>query len=95
MSTSASFRDVRMLRAARSVVGTYGIQPVPDVPGAFDVTGGTRPYRVQIDPDWRQSATCTCPDATQRSQGWCKHVIAVLIEQPSLRYQLLPLFLES
>jgi uncharacterized Zn finger protein len=47
--------------------------------------------------DWAVSPTCTCPDARRRAkehnEGYCKHIIAVLLSNQDLRCQLMELFL--
>lgn len=93
MSRTHSPHDARLLRAVRHA-DAYTTAAVPDTPGAFVITGGTQPYRVQLDPRWVDAPTCTCPDAAHRGSAWCKHMLAVLIAQPAYRYQLLSLFLE-
>ena len=94
MSQTTPYRDMRMLRAAREVSGAYTITPVAQTPGAYTVTGGSQPYTVQGDPNWKAEPTCTCPDATRRNNTWCKHVMAVFLKEPTLRCQLIDLFLE-
>ena len=96
-SISPAARDVRVLRAARDVLTKYRISPRP-VAGTepslrvFNVEGGSAPYIVSVDADWQQSPTCTCPDH-RRSEGFCKHVIGVLLKNDELRCQLLELYL--
>lgn len=93
-------RDLRMIRAAGSVSGKYQIrrrQTAASVKAVFDVSGGTRPYEVTVDPTWYCRPTCTCPDASNRAQeqngGFCKHIIAVLFQNHEFRHQLIELFL--
>ncbi len=93
-------RDLRMIRAAGSVSGKYHIrrrQTSEAETAVFDVTGGTKPYEVAVNPGWQCRPTCTCPDASRRAQeqngGFCKHIIAVLLQNQEFRHQLIELFL--
>ncbi|HNS10235.1 MAG TPA: SWIM zinc finger domain-containing protein [Candidatus Ozemobacteraceae bacterium] len=93
-------RDLRMIRAAGSVSGKYQIrrrQTPGSATAVFDVSGGTKPYEVTVNPGWQCCPTCTCPDASNRAQeqngGFCKHIIAVLLQNEEFRHQLLELFL--
>ncbi len=93
-------RDMRFLRAAKTVLQKYKIRRAPrgaDRMARFDIEGGQAPYVVTVDPEWEADPTCTCPDAAQMGKalnsGYCKHVIAVLLQEDGLRCQLLELFL--
>ncbi len=96
MSTpSVVARDARILRAARDVLKTYTFHPQPAAPDGrvpYDVRGGTSPYVVHVHPAWAASPACSCPDH-QRREGYCKHIIGVLLQDSALRCQLLELFL--
>lgn len=93
-------RDDRFFRAAESVLENYKIirrKEIEDGLVVFDVTGGTRDYVVKIQPEWLANPQCSCPDAAERAQertrGYCKHIIAVLLCNKEFRYQLLEAFL--
>lgn len=91
-------RDQRFLRAAEDVLKNYTITRTdgPDGQATFRITGGTRAYTVIIEGDWSQLPQCDCPDAQQnrtRTGGFCKHVIATLLSNDALRYQLLDVIL--
>ncbi len=85
-------RDARLLRAARDVLQRYRF--VELAPGQLRVEGGAQDYTVQLSLDGSAAPSCTCPDQRRPEiAGFCKHVIAALLRDPSLRYQLLELFL--
>ena len=93
---TTAFRDARILRAAREVLGKYTLVPMPTAEvgiSRFAVRGGSEPYEVTVDPNWIALPSCTCPDAERRGDSWCKHVIGVMLQEPALRCQLLDLFL--
>jgi hypothetical protein len=89
-------RDARIARALDSVLKTYDIVELPperDGRRRFSLSSGrSTPSIVTADPNWEVNPTCTCPDALKQS-AICKHAIAVLYREPSLRGQLLELFL--
>ena len=92
--TSYSFgdRDRRMMRAATSVLERYQFTQVD--PLVTRVNGGSQPYDVTVHPDWSARPACSCPDHQgRRTEGYCKHIIAVLMRDPALHCQLLELFL--
>ncbi len=97
--TDPDAREIRILRAARDVLERYTIDGKPGKEGLrlFRIRGGTRQYTVTVHPEWRQPPTCTCPDAKhlarEKNRGYCKHIIAVLMRDESLRCQLLEMFL--
>ncbi len=93
-------RDARLLRAVRNVVRNYDL--VPEAPTAegldtVHVSGGQRSYVVHVDPEWRRSPRCSCPDAERMKDDtgatFCKHTIAVLLTTPDHRHQLIDLLL--
>ena len=91
-------RDKRFLRAARTVLKNYRLRRTDDGDAVqFEIGGGTNPYTVRVSRSWGQAPICTCPDAQHRAAdltgGFCKHVIAVLIENEDLRCQLLDVLL--
>lgn len=94
-------RDLRMVRGANDVLKNYRIERDPENKSAaevvFIVSGGQKPYRVSIDPDWQRTPACTCPDSEQRARelngGYCKHIIAVLLKENEFRCQLLDIIL--
>lgn len=93
-------RDVRIHRALRDLTTRCTITRLPDISNDyawFDVVGGTMPYVIGIDLKWSERPTCTCPDAKKRALkrngGFCRHIIAVLLNEPDFRYQLLEMFL--
>ena len=94
-------RDLRFLRAATEVLKRYRFHCVegsaPDEPIRIDVRGGREDYVVTVHPRWRASPTCTCPDASrlakEQNAGYCKHIIAVLLREKELQYQLLAILL--
>jgi hypothetical protein len=85
-------RDARLLRAARDVLQRYRFVELG--PGQLRVEGGSRDYVLQLSLDGSEAPRCSCPD-NRRTEigGFCKHAIAGLLREPSLRYQLLELFL--
>ncbi len=87
-------RDQRFRRAVQQVAQRYQLERSDDDQGAvrITVTGGSRPYTVQLRPDGVEPPACTCPDAIHRVElhgGFCKHVVAALLRWPDLRHQLL------
>jgi len=94
-------RHRRFLRAAGEVLKRYEIKRLEerDPEGAlvFSVRGGTRPYEVRVHPDWSARPSCTCPDASDGdwalNGGFCKHIIAVLLDNDELGFQLLDVLL--
>lgn len=94
-------RDVRFFRAAQDVIKNYKITrshaPGRDGKLKFSIKGGTRPYTVEVHPGWLAAPSCTCPDAAQggkfQAGGYCKHIMAVLLSNRDLEYQLLDVFL--
>ncbi len=87
-------RDQRFRRAVQQVAQRYQLERVDEPSGAvvITVTGGSRPYTVQLRPDGVEPPACTCPDAIHRVElhgGFCKHVVAALLRWPDLRHQLL------
>ena len=91
MPVNTAARDARILRAAREVLREYTL--TRSAPDTVRVKGGTRPYRVTVDPLWVRTPTCTCPDHARPGGPWCKHIIAALLQEDGLRCQLLELFL--
>jgi len=94
-------RDQRFMRAAGDVLKRYRIdrleQADPGEPVRFRIRGGRREYTVTVDPRWASKPACTCPDAAQvgglQNAGYCKHIIAVLIREKALQFQLLEILL--
>lgn len=95
VAVDVAVRGPRFLRAANDVMKRYRFSRV--VEGALvrvEVVGGERPYTVEAWTDWRDRARCTCPDALRPAvNGYCKHVIAVLLGDAALRCQLLDVLL--
>lgn len=93
-------RDARFLRAASEVLKRYRIcrceGGVGDVTACFEVRGGTEDYLVTVHLGWALKPACTCPDVVwsgKRNGGYCKHIIAVLLKEKELQYQLLQILL--
>lgn len=92
-------RDNRFFRAAREVLGSYSIVRRDGQNGAacFDITGGSDDYQVVVSRTWAHSPRCSCPDArygaAEDCAGYCKHVVAVLLANEDLRFQLLSVLL--
>lgn len=94
-------RDQRFLRAAGDVLKRYRMKrcetSTPDEPVCVEVKGGDEDYVVTVNPNWAWSPACTCPDARrlarQQNAGYCKHIIAVLLQEKDLQHQLLELLL--
>jgi hypothetical protein len=94
-------RDARIFRAVRDVVKGYVLRSVPsDAEGllAFAVTKpGHAPYTVKLDPAWKHGPQCSCPDWLRVRDGdrggFCKHVVAVLLQSDESRHQLIDLLL--
>lgn len=91
-------RERRIERALTEVIKNYTVTGRGDPSGyrLFTITGGESDYEVRVHPEWRDTPTCTCPDfedGAQRTGGYCKHIMAVLIGQPALACQLLEVFL--
>lgn len=59
----------------------------------FQVSGGEKDYLVSVRQDWTEPATCTCPDFGRRKPEACKHLMAVLMQEPELQCQCLDFFL--
>ena len=92
MSVDPGARDVRILRAAEDVLKHYTFKSSGR--GRTRVTGGMKPYFVTVHADWSEGPRCTCPDHRKgRHGGYCKHIIAVLLKDETLRHQLLEVFL--
>ncbi len=100
-----STRRPRLDRAVHEVMRTYRIvaaaeppksegSPQPDGLLRFHLHGGTSTWQVEVDPAGIQPPTCTCPDFL-RAVGphACKHILAVLLNEPTLRFQCLDFFL--
>lgn len=98
---SIKARDDRFFRAAETVLKRYRItrRTGTDADGmvVFDVRGGTSDYTVKVHPQWRCAPQCSCPDAENRARtqanGYCKHIIAVLLANREFSCQLLEAFL--
>lgn len=94
-------RDARIFRAVRDVVKGYAIRPAELAAEgwlAFTVTKpGHGPYMVKLDPAWRHGPQCSCPDwlrvREEDKGGFCKHVVAVLLQSEEHRHQLVDLLL--
>lgn len=94
-------RDLRFLRAASEVVKRYrfhrSMDGGHDEPIRIEVLGGSEDYVVTVHPRWAQNPTCSCPDASrlakEQNAGYCKHIIAVLLREKDLQYQLLEILL--
>ena len=99
-SFSIKARDDRFFRAAESILKHYRIVRRPDLEDGlvvFDVRGGTSDYVVRVHPEWRCRPQCSCPDAEKRAReqanGYCKHIIGVLLANEEFTCQLLEAFL--
>ena len=92
-------RDRRFFRAAKEVLAAYDMERVAEGPQEVEylILGGTDSYRVYLSTDWSAPPRCTCPDARMRSGepggAFCKHSIAVLLQDEAYRGQLLELLL--
>ena len=93
-------RDARIFRAVRDVLKGYRIGPPVLETGlvVHEVTKpGQPPYHVKLDPAWRLGPQCSCPDWKRVAEGvrggYCKHVVAVLLQSDDHRHQLLDLLL--
>ena len=90
-------RRVRVDRARNQVLAKYRIVPEAEVNGLlrFALHGGSQAWIVSVDPTAVRQPKCTCPDFTQRGgeQFACKHILAVLLSQPQLRFQALEFLL--
>jgi len=90
-------RELRFLRAANEVLKHYERERRDNARTAeIHVRGGSRDYLVTAQTDWSRPPRCTCPDATHSTHlhnGYCKHVVAVLLENEDLRGQLIEIFL--
>ncbi|TNF32986.1 MAG: SWIM zinc finger family protein [Deltaproteobacteria bacterium] len=96
LSIDLRARDQRFLRAARDVLKRYEIAGGEALGStvAFDVRGGSADYAVRVSADWSEPPRCTCPDAARAANaGFCKHIIAVLLVEEDLGYQLLDVLL--
>lgn len=88
---SVSVRDARFLRAATQVLKRYQIRR-EDSGGVVTghMSGGAQPYQVRVQRDWSALPHCSCPDAARtETGGFCKHVVAFLLREDDLRFQLL------
>jgi len=92
-------RDHRFFRAAREVLqfGKIELEAVNPRTKEYLVSGLGRRYRVTIHVDWSEPPLCECADARARKNepggAYCKHAIAVLIQDDANRGQLLELLL--
>ncbi len=91
-------RRTRVERARGEVLGKYAITSLPERDGrlVFSLAGGTRAWEVEVYPDGRQRPSCQCPDFVHHGfedRFACKHLLAVLLSQPALRFQALDYFL--
>jgi hypothetical protein len=93
-------RDDRWWRAIQDVRKRYTLTRHPpkkeQIP--FTVTGGTNPYTVTVSSTWSQLPKCSCPDGKRlaktylpatHSRVFCKHLVATLLDNPDIRYQLI------
>jgi hypothetical protein len=97
----------RLDRAVHEVLRTYRIVADPPREGApqpdgllhYHLHGGTSTWRVVVDLAGVQPPTCTCPDFVRAvappdpPSHACKHILAVLLNDPTLRFQCLDFFL--
>ena len=90
-------RRKRLLRATNEVIKRYRMvaEAGPENRLVFALHGGSEVWRVDTDPTGARSPTCTCPDFVYRfkPQVACKHVLAVLLSHPNLRFLALDCFL--
>ena len=99
MSIDLRARDQRFGRAARKVLRGYTIESTGEEGGQvhFEISGGDADYTVAVWKDWSGPPSCSCPDAAHRARdqngGFCKHIIAVVMQEEELQCQLLDLLL--
>ena len=90
-------RRERVLRATNDVLTQYRIVPEdgPEQLLTFGLHGGSEVWRVEVDPSGATPPTCTCPDFKYRfhPRVACKHVFAILLSHPNLRFLALDCFL--
>ena len=89
-------RDSRIFRAAREVLRHDTLTRLSSEGEVrrIEVRGGTQAWVVTVHDAWRDPPHCTCPDASRDdSGGYCKHVIAVLLNDAVVHCQLLEIFL--
>lgn len=85
-------RESRLARAVQTVLTEYELESVDE--RTTRLTGGSFPWEVTVDPNWTDAPRCTCPDYERGSnRGYCKHIIAVLLERDDARCQLLEILL--
>lgn len=106
MSGRQLWLDEGLRRAVREVLKshTIGLIERDGQHATYAVHRGRRCYRVVISRDWLHPPRCDCPelrevavnqepDAHELAPRYCKHTIAVLLDQPDHRHQLIELLL--
>ena len=85
-------REARLHRAIQTVLEEYELQVLDEY--TTRLTGGSAPWEVTVDPTWADGPECTCPDPEgDWNQGYCKHIIAVLLSRDDVRCQLLEILI--
>ena len=88
-------RDPRVRRAVTEVLAKYQFTRT-DVgdEARFAVTGGFRPYTLTLSKTWAFPAKCSCDDKEKLGdKDYCKHAMAVMMQNDDLRCQLLEVYL--
>lgn len=85
-------REATLLRAGRELLSRGTIKEA--AAGRFEVDAGRRVHTVTVCSAWSRSPACDCAtDAERAAQGYCRHVVAVLLFRPDLSAQLLEILL--
>ena len=92
-------RDGLFLAAAREVTASHDIELVEENEREvhYLLRGPGPNRRVFVRCDWSEPPRCDCPEAREQAAGgrtaWCKHGVAVLLQDENHRGQLLELLL--
>jgi len=86
----------RVLRDFKKHYKVHEIE-ITDTEETYLVTGGTQDYTVKLIFDEEERLkewSCTCPDFTTKTHGYCKHIIGVLYHT-GREFMILPKLIEE
>jgi hypothetical protein len=85
-------REATLFRAGRELLNRGAVKAAAS--DRFEVDAGRRVHTVTVCPSWSRPPACDCAtDAERATQGYCRHVVAVLLSRPELSAQLLEILL--